>query len=280
MAIKLYPTPGDLLRDNSAFFEKHEVQAQLNLGNAAAHMDEPCTPALLFGRVELSGKPVLLFGNTLPWRLCLNAAPGAAGIDKAITELAGCLHENSIEITGVTGRDSLCRAFMKAYGGEFRLREALNIMVLETLIEPPPCPGTVQKAAMPDLDLIVDWKCALIREAIGEEPVPEQLRETTLDQLKRSVVWLMRDPSGEPVSMADSGRMLERGACVSGVYTPPQHRGNGYCKVTVAALCRELLACGKSYVTLFVDKKNPISDRVYRKIGFDILEDSSDYRLV
>ena len=197
MAIKLYPTPGDFLRDNSAFFEKYEVQAQLNRGNAAAHMDEPCTPALLFG-------------NPLPRHLCLNAAPDAAGIDKAITELAGYLRENSIEITGVTGRDSLCRLFMKAYDGEFRLREALDIMVLETLIVPPPCPGTVQKAAMSDLDLIVDWKCALIREAIGEEPVPEQLRETTLDQLKRSVVWLMRDPSGEPVSMANSGRCLRR----------------------------------------------------------------------
>lgn len=47
-----------------------------------------------------------------------------------------------------------------------------------------------------------------------------------------------------------------------------------------AAFCRDLLASGKAYVTLFVDKKNPISNRVYRKIGFDVLEDASDYRLV
>lgn len=39
-------------------------------------------------------------------------------------------------------------------------------------------------------------------------------------------------------------------------------------------------ASGKSYVTLFVDKKNPISNRVYRKIGFDVLEDAGDYRVV
>ncbi len=278
MAIKLYPTPGDFLRDNSAFLDRYEVQSQLNRGNAAAHMDEPCTPALLFGRVELDGAPVLLFGNTLPWNLCLNSADPSPS--RAVSELASYLRDKNIEITGVTARDALCQAFMAAYGGEFTLRENLDIMVLETLIEPPPCPGTVQKAALSDLDLIVDWKCATIREALNEEPVPERVRETTLDQLKRSVVWLMRDPSGEPVSMANSGRMLERGACVSGVYTPPEHRGKGYCQNTVAALCKELLACGKSYITLFVDKKNPISNRVYRKIGFDILEDSSDYRLV
>ena len=278
MAIKLYPTPRDFLRDNSAFLDRYEVQSQLNRGNAAAHRDEPSAPALLFGRVELDGAPVLLFGNTLPWNLCLNSADPDPS--KAVSELASYLRDKNIEITGVTARDALCQAFMAAYGGKFTLRETLDIMVLSTLIEPPPCPGTVQKAAMSDLDLIVDWKCAIIREALHEEPVPERVRETTIGQLKRSVVCLKRDPSGEPVSMANSGRMLERGACVSGVYTPPEHRGKGYCQNTVAALCRELLACGKSYITLFVDKKNPISNRVYRKIGFEILEDSSDYRLV
>ncbi len=46
MAIKLYPTPGDFLRDNSAFLDRYEVQSQLNRGNAAAHRDEPCSLAV------------------------------------------------------------------------------------------------------------------------------------------------------------------------------------------------------------------------------------------
>lgn len=277
MEIKLYPTPGDFLRDNSAFLDKYEVQSQLNRGNASQHKDEPCAHGLLFGRVERDGAPVLLFGNTPPWNLCLNAP--AEVPDGAFKELAAYLCENSIEITGVSGRDQLCRAFMQAHGGSFTLRSTMDIMVLHTLIEPPPCPGAVRKADMSDLDLIVGWKCAMMREALNEEPDPQRLRNTTLDQLERSVVWLMENEAGEPLSMANSGRMLPHGACVSGVYTPPEHRGHGYCQNTVAALCRELLACGKSYVTLFVDRKNPISNRVYRKIGFYVLEDASDYRL-
>lgn len=278
MAMKLYPTPGDFLRDNSAFFDRYEVQAQLNLHNAARHKDEPCAPGLLLGRVERDGAPVLLFGNTPPWNLCLNAAPGDERIPEAAAGLAAYFHENSIAITGVSGRDALCQVFMKAHGGSFTLRSTMDIMVLYTLIEPSPCPGTVRKANMSDLDLIVDWKCAMMREAVNEEPEPQRVRNTTVDQLERSVVWLMEDEHGEPVSMANSGRMLLHGACVSGVYTPPRHRGHGYCQNTVAALCRGLLSSGKSYVTLFVDKKNPISNRVYRKIGFDVLEDASDYR--
>ena len=280
MPIKLYPTPGDFLRDNTAFLHKYEVQSQLNQGNAAKHSAEPCTPALLFGRVELDNEPVLLFGNTPPWNLCLNAASGDERIPETAAELAAYFRENSIAITGVSGRDALCRAFIEAHGGRFTLRSAMDIMVLHTLIEPPPCPGAVRKADMSDLDLIVDWKCAMMLEALNEESVPERVRATTIDQLDRSVVWLMENERGQPVSMANSGRMLEHGACVSGVYTPPEYRGKGYCQNTVAALCRDLFASGKSYVTLFVDKKNPISNRVYRKIGFDVLEDASDFRLV
>lgn len=279
MTVKLYPTPGEFLRDNRDFLHRYEVQAQLNCYNAARHRDAPCSPELFFGRVEQDNCPVLLFGNAHPHFLCLNAAPDDRRVPEAARELSGYLGENNIAIAGVSGRDNLCRAFMEAHGGDFALRSSMDIMVLEKLIEPPPCNGTVRRAGLSDLELIANWKCALIREAVGEEPEPQRVRSTTIGQLERSVVWLMENGAGEPVSMANSGRMLEGWACVSGVYTPPEHRGKGYCQVTVAALCRELLASGKGYITLFVDKKNPISNRVYRKIGFDILEDSSDYRL-
>ena len=81
--------------------------------------------------------------------------------------------------------------------------ESLDTMVLKHLIEPPACRGSVRKATLGDLDLIVDWKCAAIREAVGEEPIPARVRETTLGQLERGMVWLMESPAGEPVSMAN-----------------------------------------------------------------------------
>lgn len=34
---------------------------------------------------------------------------------------------------------------------------------------------------------------------------------------------------------------------------------------------------GYSYATLYVDKTNPISNRVYRKVGFEIVEEAYDY---
>ncbi len=150
---------------------------------------------------------------------------------------------------------------------------SLDRMVLEHLIEPPACSGTVRKATLADLDLIVDWKCTAIREAVGEEPVPARVRETTLGQLERGMVWLMESQAGEPVSMANCSQ-AGQGLRIGGVYTQPEHRGHGCCQNTVAALCRDVLAQGYQSVTLLVDRENPVSKRVYRKLGFVVLEDS------
>lgn len=43
------------------------------------------------------------------------------------------------------------------------------------------------------------------------------------------------------------------------------------------AACREALKKGYDCCTLFVDQKNPVSNWVYEKIGFQILEDAYEY---
>lgn len=279
MELKLYPTPGDFLRGNRTFLDKYEVSTQLNRGNAAAHADEPCRPDLLFGRVEQSGEPVLLFGNTLPYNLCMNAEPGDERAAEAAKELAGYLRESSIEIAGINARCDICEPFMEAFGGEFRLRAAMDIMVLENLIEPAPAPGAVRPAREDDLETIIQFELAFYREALNEDGDPEHIRSRNLERIEKGELRVFETPGREVASMAHTSRETEHGISISGVYTPPEHRGKGYCQNTVAALCRELLASGKRYCTLFVDKKNPISNRVYRKIGFEILEDCYDYRM-
>ena len=279
MERKLYATPGEFLRDNADYLEAQEASTQLNQGNAQANRDKPCGPALFFGQYEQDGEPVLLFGSAAPWNLCLNAPLAAEHrAVRAAEELAAVIKSEDIPIAGVTARESLCQAFMKAHGGTFRQRSAMDIMVLETLLEPPKAAGTVRKGAVADLELVVAWKSAFSREALREEP-PEDLRERTQAGLQSGDLWLMEDESGQPVSMAQTTRRMAHGIAVSSVYTPPEHRGHGYCQNTVAALCREKLGEGLRFCTLFVDRKNPISNRVYRKIGFKVWEDCSEYRI-
>lgn len=280
MTQKLYSTPGEFLRDNQDFLEENAAAAQLNLGNAMANRDAPCSPDLLFGRYEEEGQAVLLFGRAAPWNLCLNAPAGGEALPaQAAAELAAYLKARNIPIAGVTARDSLCKAFMEAYGGGFTQRSAMDIMVLKAVVEPPAVSGTVRPAEEKDLDAIVQWVCAFYREALHEEKDPEEARPKNLERIRQGVVRVLELPGGELASMAHTSRETERGISISGVYTPPEHRGRGYCQATVAALCGEMLAAGKAYCTLFVDKRNPVSNRVYRKIGFSVLEDCSEYKL-
>lgn len=278
--LKLYPTPGDFLRDNAAFLERYEAATQLSQGNAMGHADEPCAPGLLFGRYEAEGEPILLFGNTRPWNICLNASHEHADMSlEAVKMLAAHLKENSIEISGVTASESLCQAFMEAYGGGFQLRSAMDIMVLDELIEPRPCDGAVRKAAETDLDTVVDWMCRFHLEALNETPDDAGIHERYSGRISAGDIWMLEAPDGTPAAMAGIARKLAHGVSVNAVYTLPEYRGRAYAQNVVAQICREKLNEGNRYCTLFVDKKNPLSNRAYKKIGFKILEDCSEYKL-
>ena len=281
MNIKLYKTPGEFLEDNRAFLRDHEAVSQLNIGNAGAHRDEPCHPGLLFGRCEEDGRGVLLFGNTLPWNLCLNAIPGDVAALSAAVLLAEYLLRENIEITGINASKALCGAFFSAYNQPYRVRAAMDIMVQKGLVEPPAVSGKVRKADLSDLDAAADWACAFQKEALHEDADPIEMREKFETTISQGKVYLMETPDGALVSMAAvTSRSLPHGEGISWVYTPPEHRSKGYCQNTVAAICREAFREGCDYCTLFVDKMNPISNRVYQKIGFEIVEDNYDCRLL
>jgi predicted GNAT family acetyltransferase len=56
-------------------------------------------------------------------------------------------------------------------------------------------------------------------------------------------------------------------ARVGPVYTPREHRGNGYAGAAVAGVSRRLVADGVR-VCLFTDLANPASNRIYQRLGF------------
>ncbi len=281
MTLKLYPTPAHFLQDNQEFLTQNPVSTQLNQGNASANQDSPCTPQLLFGRYESHGQPLLLFGNTAPRNLCLNAPQGRnqeAG--QAAAALARYLQAEHIPIPGIMGRESLCQPFMEAWKGDFQLHTAMDIMILRTLIEPPNPGGQVRLARLEDLETIARWMCGFTQEALREPCQLSDRLDRDRQRIEEGRVWIMENKEGEPVSTAGTSRETPGGVSVSAVYTPPEHRGKGYCQNTVAGLCRRQFQQGKEYCTLFVDKSNPFSNRAYQKIGFQVLEDSSDYRLI
>lgn len=275
----LYRTPGDFLKENREFLRQREAACQLNIGNAQHNREELCRADLLFGRYEEKGEPLLLFGHTAPWNICLNGLADDLKTAQAAGLLARYFRKEKISISGVNASKALCEAFFEAYGGKFTLRASMDIMVLKKLREPQPVPGHIRRAEADDLPLLTEWILSFHWDALKERPDPAVLQEKMLSHLETGV-FLWVTPQGTPVSMAArASRTLPHGIGITYVYTPPEHRSKGYAQNNVAAICREALLNGADYCSLFVDEKNPISNRAYQKIGFEILEDNFDYRL-
>ena len=61
------------------------------------------------------------------------------------------------------------------------------------------------------------------------------------------------------------------------VYTPPGLRSRGYARACVWALTEQLLAQGNMFCCLYANLANPISNRIYERIGYRPVSDVSDF---
>jgi uncharacterized protein len=66
------------------------------------------------------------------------------------------------------------------------------------------------------------------------------------------------------------------GARVLAIYTPPENRGRGYAQAMTAALTQRALDQGR-WCTLFTDADNPITNKIYPKVGYRYLDEYTDF---
>jgi predicted GNAT family acetyltransferase len=130
---------------------------------------------------------------------------------------------------------------------------------------------------MEEAEIIARWNLGFAQDAlpkaeqIGEEEA-RRLAEQSI-RTQRVIVWAVDD---RPVSQAGlSG--TDEVARINAVYTPPGERGKGYAAATVAHLSRMQIDAGKSMCCLYADARNPVSNSIYRKIGYEFVGRSSLY---
>lgn len=205
-------------------------------------------------------------------------ATPAEGSD-AISLLADHLVEADPELGGVNGPAEAAAAFARLWAQRRRVQATVTMQTriheLREVIAPSGVPGRMRPAEENNLDLLAEWVDAFRAEAVPDDP-PTDPRGTVQRFLDVGVLAVWDD--GGPVSMAGSSRSSPRGASVSLVYTPPEHRGKGYASACVAALSQLLLARGFAFCTLYTDLANPISNRIYRRIGYRPVADCTTYR--
>ena len=94
-------------------------------------------------------------------------------------------------------------------------------------------------------------------------------RETAARLIARGTVFAWR-VEGRPVSITGYQVTAPDGAGgrVNLVFTPPEERGKGYASACVAQLSQRLLDGGWAYCLIFADQANPVSNAIYRRLGY------------
>ena len=144
--------------------------------------------------------------------------------------------------------------------------------------------GWCQRAAE-DVDLAIAWFDAFAVDAdrqAGREPVPDPLRHDRAAMERRVAggrVWFWEDGDGRRVHLVGANPPAYGVTRIGPVYTPEAERGQGWASAAVAELSRRVLAAGERPV-LYTDQANPISNRVYERLGYTAVVDQANLEIV
>lgn len=265
MLVRFHHDPRDFYELVEPFLLEREVENGLPLGIARAFVDQATHDGLMFS-VE-SGADVVAVAVKSPKRnLVITGAP-----EPALRALANYLHTYAFPVPGInapmaTAMD-FARAWIEVSGTTMTERVRLRIFELRALVDGLPTPpGAFRLATMDDAELIERWLRAFIDEATHDSH--EGVRDVVARRLGASHVGLWADAEGIPMSMAATTRRSTRGTTIAWVYTPPEHRKQGYATACVAELSRRELAAGRTFCTLYTDQSNPTSNAIYQRIGY------------
>ena len=230
------------------------------LGAAAA---EP-NPGALLATVEDESRTIGVGLQRAPGPLVIgDSDPHAAAF------MARALGRDDADLPGVLGGLSSCEAFARAWhtttGHAHRHRFHLRSYALGASIPAMRAPGRVRRARESETDLMADWMVAFVTEAGVPDDIA-RVRASTIRRIDAGLLWLWDDHGAR--SLVGIARVDVATVRVAPVYTPRAHRGRGYAGALVAAVMRRLRKEGTTAIYLSADMANPVSNRLYLRVGF------------
>jgi predicted GNAT family acetyltransferase len=187
-------------------------------------------------------------------------------------EAAAALAPVRADLPAVRGTPTTAAAFSQAWTEATGVTAVTSfeetLYRLGELVPPRRVVGESRLAEDGDAELLVGWLDAFFVEAFDSESNPEASREVLVDIAAvggRVVLWTV---DHVPVAMARVHGGLLGMSRIGPVYTPPEHRGHGYGAAVTAEAVRHAQCEGARDVVLFADVANPVSNRIYRRLGF------------
>lgn len=186
-------------------------------------------------------------------------------------------------LSGARGTPATATAFTQAWHRVTGVQAAESsrdvLYRLGELTPPSGVAGAWRTAGTRDEETVVPWLNEFFIEAF-DEPSNLEASKAMLTSMGDAgdhvLLWAV---NGEPVSMARVRAAAVGTSRIGPVYTPPEHRGHGYAAAVTAAAVQFAHREGASEVVLFADSANPVSNRVYRRIGFEPVAEDVRYTL-
>jgi len=130
--------------------------------------------------------------------------------------------------------------------------------------------GELRRATLADLDELRPMAIAAAKDM--NLPAAEQDPEEIEKRIRRNIAgkrqFLWTEDSSIRAIAGYAEALVDAGARIGLVYTPPEFRGRGYGTAITGSLAQLLLDEGQAWVSLFADNANPVSNGIYRRLGF------------
>jgi predicted GNAT family acetyltransferase len=221
--------------------------------------------------------------QTPPYPVSVLLAGAGAAADRAATaaRLGDAVAASRAVLPGFNGprRDAepVAAAYVAAAKRASAVATDMLLYRLGSYAPPPATPGSVRLADPADdadLDLLARWRHAFALEAThgfgADGPNPAAVLRNHAAGVT-TLLWLAED--GRPVSFASHSAVVVGAARVGPVYTPPDERRHGYGAAVTAAAVDSARSRGAEAVLLFTDLANPTSNAIYRRLGFEPVEE-------
>ncbi len=204
-------------------------------------------------------------------------APGQA------PAVVDALADAGFRAPGVSGPtvegEAYAAAHVARHGGSVQVIRATRLFALDTLVPPRGVPGAARRAHAGDVELLHAWRARFVAEVAPGEPAPEidEVARGLADPEHGETLW---EVDGRPAAQATARTPVAGMSRVGPVYTPPELRGHGYAAAVTAAAAQRVLDLGARRVLLFTDLANPVTNRLYPRIGFRPVHDALDLEFV
>jgi len=271
LRIESFPDVHAYLDAVGSFLAAREAEHNLLLGIAGTIRDHPATypgPKLFLTVMDGDGV-VAVASRTDPWRVLLSETQRPEAVELFVPASMG----HATPLPGVAGPPEAAARFARAFevATARRARRGMSegVFRLQLVTMPAQPPGRWRFATPGDVDRIADWLVAFQAEAVPEDPSMPDVREVVAGWVGgRRFVYLW-EVDGTPVSLATASAPTPNGIRIGPVYTPPEERGRGYARALTAAASQDQLGRGRRFCFLFTNLANPVSNRIYRQIGYE-----------